>query len=328
MNYKSYQIEQDIKKLKNKINLFYGENIGLKNDFKKNLKKNNSNSVIVNFNQEELINRQDSFYNEFYNDSLFEENKIFFIDQANDKILNLIQSIELKIKDQKIYIFSDTLEKKSKLRDYFEKSKELAIIACYNDNEITLKKIILEKLKDQKGMSSDNINIILNSANGDRYKLNNELNKISIFFNDKIIQTSELLKLLNNAETDSFEALKDAALNGNIKATNKLLSDTLILDERIILYLNYFNQRLMKLKDITSIKDKPLLEVIDKMKPPIFWKDKPVVISQAKKWNPIKIKNLLKETFDFEKKLKTNNILNKKILFKKLIIDICLFANA
>lgn len=328
MNYKSYLIEQDIRILKDKINLFYGENIGLKNDFKKSIKKNNSNFIIINFNQEEIIANQNLFYNEFYNNSLFEENKIFFIEQANDKILNLIQNIETKIKDQKVFIFSDTLEKKSKLRDYFEKAKELGVVACYNDNEITLKKIILGKLKNYKGMSTNNINLILNSANGDRYKLNNELDKIITFFNDKEIKTTELLKLLNITETDSFEPLKDAALDGNVNVTNKLLSDTLILEEKIILYLNNFNQRLIKLRDITSIKDKPLPEIIENMRPPVFWKDKPIVTSQARKWNSKKIQNLLKETFDFEKKLKTNSILNKKLLFKKLIIDICLFANA
>ena len=79
MNYKSYLIEQDIRILKDKINLFYGENIGLKNDFKKSIKKNNSNFIIINFNQEEIIANQNLFYNEFYNNSLFEENKILYL---------------------------------------------------------------------------------------------------------------------------------------------------------------------------------------------------------------------------------------------------------
>jgi DNA polymerase III delta subunit len=64
------------------------------------------------------------------------------------------------------------------------------------------------------------------------------------------------------------------------------------------------------------------------IKPPIFWKDKPHFIKQIKKWNLNKIKNILKKTYNLEIEIKSNASINKNVLLKKLIIDICMLANA
>ena len=178
MNYKSYIVEQNIKSLENKISLFYGENLGLKKDFKDKLKSTNKNASLSQFTQDEILKNQNSFFDELFNLSLFNEEKVYFINDANDKILDIIKSLENKTSNQKIYIFADILEKKSKLRNYFEKSKDLCTIACYNDNELNLKKIVLDKLKNFEGLSPENISIILDNSNLDRIKLNNELEKI------------------------------------------------------------------------------------------------------------------------------------------------------
>ena len=328
MNYKSYIVEQNIKSLENKISLFYGENLGLKKDFKDKLKSTNKNASLSQFTQDEILKNQNSFFDELFNLSLFNEEKVYFINDANDKILDIIKSLENKTSNQKIYIFADILEKKSKLRNYFEKSTDLCTIACYNDNELNLKKIVLDKLKNFEGLSPENISIILDNSNLDRIKLNNELEKIQTFFLKKKIITSDLLKLFNFNENADFNDLRDAALAGNDKKTNKLLSNTSIENEKIIFYLYSINQRINKLNEILLIKDEPLVKVVEKIRPPVFWKDKPKIIEQAKKWNSKKIKIILKKTFDLEITIKSNASLDKNILIKKLLVDVCCHANS
>ena len=327
MNYKSYLVEQNINILKNNILLFYGENLGLKNDFKKKLELNNSNAIVVKFTQEELLKNQNYFVENLLNMSLFSEEKIYFVEQVNDKILELIENLKDKIDDQKIYLFGEILDKKSKLRSEFEKSKELGIVACYNDNEINIKKIILERLKGYEGLSTMSMNLIIENSNLDRAKLNNELDKIETFFINRKIINSELIKLLNINENDNFNMLKDAVLTGNNKYTNKLLSDTNIENDKTFFYMNSINQRLFTLKELLSIKNKSVEQALSNFKPPIFWKDKPQVIEQARKLNKNKIKNILRKTFDLEIKFKSNSVLNKNVAFKKLLVDICAQAN-
>ena len=326
---KSYLLESNINQIDKNLILFYGENLGLKNDFKSKIKLNNKKIKIINFTQEEILKNEYFFFSEILNISLFEEEKIFFINNANDKIIPIIQEVEKKTETQKIYLFSDILEKKSKLRNYFEKKSICIAVACYADNEISIKKIILNKLKGFEGLSSENINLIVNNCNLDRITLNNELEKIFSYFTNKKINNKELEKILDIRINDNFNLLKDAALNGNKIETNKLLSDTIIDADKNVFYLALINQRLNKLAEAAQLsKTTNLEDAISRIKPPIFWKDKPGFKEQAKKWNLDKIKLILKETYDLEIKIKSEAIIEKNVLVKKLIVDMCNMANS
>ena len=201
-------------------------------------------------------------------------------------------------------------------------------MACYNDNEINIKKIILERLRGYEGLSTENVNLIIENSNLDRAKLNNELDKIETFFVNRKIDNLELIKLLNINENDNFNMLKDAALAGNNKNTNKLLSETAIESDKTFYYMNSINQRLFTLNELFSIKHKSVDQALSYLKPPIFWKDKPAFLKQARKWNMKKIKKILNKTYNLELEIKSNSIVNKNILLKKLLIDICNLANA
>jgi len=329
MIFKSYLIEQNFQNINTNLILFFGENIGLKNEFKKKIKSKNLQAKTITFIQDDIIKNEDNFFSELFNISLFEEKKIYIIDNASDKILNILQKIEPKLENQKIFLFSDLLDKKSKLRNYFEKSKNASAIACYADNEITIKKIILKNLKEFRGLSSQNINIIIDNSNLQRDKLYNELDKIITFFTNKEIVTEKLELLLNSKTNDNFNLLKDVAINGNKNKTNKLLSETIIEPEKNILYLNIINQRLNKISDVLKLVQSTNLEnAINITKPSIFWKDKATVIEQTKKWDKNKIKNILNKTYSVELEIKSNSVINKNILLKKLLVDICTMANA
>ena len=328
MIYKSYLVEQNINILKKDVILIYGENDGLKSDLKKKLRLSNSSTNIKNTTQEEILKSQDIFFEDFLNNSLFDEKKIYFIEQVNDKFLSIVHEVEKRSDGQKVYLFAPVLEKKSKLRNYVEKSKKIDVIPCYIDNEITLKNIIRERLKDFKELTPESMNIMLDNSNLNRVSLNNELDKVETYFIDKKISLSSLVELLNRNDNLDITSLKDSALNGNKQKTNRLLNDTVLENDKIIYYINLLYQRLNKLNEILSVKNLPLEKTIDNIKPTIFWKDKPVVKEQAKKWDRTKINLMLKKIFNIEIMIKSNSNIQKDILFKKLIIDICEIANS
>ena len=329
MIYKSYIIEQDLNALKKKIILFYGENIGLKRDFKTKLKNKNREFKFFTFHQDEILKNNNLLFNEISTKSLFENGKIFFIENCNDKILDNLKELEEKNIDLEIYLFADILEKKSKLRNYFEKSQNCAAVACYPDNELNIKKIITSRLSGFSGLSTQNINLIMNNCNLDRIKLSNEIEKIIIFFQNKKIDTEKLRILLNDRINEDFAKLKDEALMGNKQNTNKLLSDTIIDEEKNIYYLNLINQRLHRLLEIkNNSKVSNIEEVIENTKPPIFWKDKQNFIKQAKSLSIENIEFILNQTYKLEKNIKSNSSLNKKLLIKKLLVDVCALSSS
>jgi len=329
MIYKSHILEEDINQLSNNITLFYGENFGLINEFKEKIQEINKDKKIIKVNQENILKDQNIIFNEIRNISLFDEKKIIFIYGANDKILNIIEEIKPSIDKNEIFIFGSILDKKSKLRYQFEKSKEYNIVACYKDNEVNLRRLITNKFKGFSGVSSEVISALLENSGLDRMKLNNEIEKIKIFFIDKKISFNLLEKILNLKTEEDFDLIKDFALKGDNRMTNKLLNVTVLENEKILFYLNIINQRLNRLKEIKIVsKGKNISNFMSSLRPPIFWKDKPNFIKQEKLWDNKKLSLALNQTYNLELNIKSNSDVNKTVLIKKLLLDLCVLANS
>ncbi len=327
MIHKSYLIEQNLGLLKNNFALFYGENLGLINEFRNKLMKDKGISTL-NFTQNEILANKNILKNEIYNISLFANNKIIFIQDANDKILEIIEEIVPKIDETKIYLFSSTLDKKSKLRKFCEKEQKIDVVPCYKDNEIAIKKIINNFLNSYSGVTPKVINLLLTISSNDRVKLYNELSKIRAYFQKGTIDYESLIKLLNLKEDDDFDLIKDSAISGKKNITNQLLDSTVIESEKISYYISMINLRLNKLLEILKKNNSNIEKSISELKPPIFWKDKSNFIEQVKKWDKRKLASALKQTYALELKIKSDSNVNKHTLMKKLIVDICLLANA
>ena len=327
MIFKSLLVEENIEILKNNLVLIYGENLGLINDLKKKILEKRPESKILKFNQDEILKKENVFFDEIMNKSLFEHKKIFFIDNVNDKFLKLAEQILSLQNENSFYLYSGILEKKSKLRNFFEKEKKTDIVPCYQDNEITLKKIISRNLKNYSGLNASIINLIIESCGNDRTKIKNELNKINTYFDSSPLNYENLSKLINIKENDDFNFIRDFAISGNKEKTGEFLDNTILETDKTSYYLSNLNLRLLKLKEVVK-SEKNLEQTINEIRPPIFWKDKPTFLLQAKVWDTRKLNLAIDKTFDAEIKLKTRSNINKNIILKKLIIDICDLATA
>jgi len=324
---KSYIVEKDQSILKKyKSVLLYGENNGIKEDIKKEIIKNNSNAEIINLFQEEIINNKEILYNLILNSSLFSSSKVIFLHEISDKVLNeILGCLESLKEDVKIFIFSNQLEKKSKLRSLFEKEKDLGIIACYKDTEITLRNYINLNLKNYKGLTPEIINLIILNSNYDRKIIKDEIKKIKSLFSNKPINKSNLEELLNIKTNTNFVEIADAALNGDKYMVNRLMGEIEFLQEETFYYLNLITNKIFKLLEIKQNSNDPKseFELVEKMKNKIFWKDRPIFVSQLKKWNNIKLESTLKKITDTELLMKSNSLIKKDILIKDLLIKIC-----
>ena len=66
MIYKSYLVEKNIEILKNKVVLFYGENQGMQDNFKSTIKNKNVEVEIIRYNQDEVTNDVNSFFEKIF----------------------------------------------------------------------------------------------------------------------------------------------------------------------------------------------------------------------------------------------------------------------
>ena len=326
---KSYLVEDNINIINQNLSLFFGENLGLIQELKKKIITISKDKEIFNLSQSEVFENKENFLKNILNYSLFSQKKLFLINQCNDKILSIIEEIELKIEDQNIVIFAGSLERKSKLRNFFEKSKKYNCVPCYEDNDNTLRKIILQKLENFEGINLDVINLLINNCNQNRSILLNEISKIKTFFLDNKINIDGLSQILNSKENDKFNNLRDQALNGNKLKTNELLSNSILDQEKNVYYISLINERLNKINQYIQLSNEKRNEdILNKLKPPIFWKDKTIFLEQIKRWNKTKIINALKQTFALEMMIKSKSNIKQNTLIKKTIVDICNLANA
>ena len=323
---KSFLIEKNISQLNEyNVNLVYGENLGLKDDIKNAVKIHFKGYEQISFNQDEIIKNNKLLNEQIYNVSLFSKKKIIFLNEISDKIRDLlIEFIEKPNLDVKIFLFAQNLEKKSLIRRLFEKEKKLGIVACYQDNERTLADYIRKKLEGYNGLTQQIVNFIINNSGLDRKTISNEIDKIKSLFLDKKIKIEKLPELLNNNNNLDFNDVRDSCFEGNREKLNNNLSNVIFQNENSYFYLSVLITRiekLIKLNEELKI-EKSLERAIDKIKPPIFWKDKPIFLKQIRIWNKKKLIDAKKMLFDTEINIKKNGNSNNTILIKNLVINL------
>tara|TARA_Y100000741_G_C18195003_1_gene535149 strand:+ start:117 stop:1100 length:984 start_codon:yes stop_codon:yes gene_type:complete len=318
---KSLEINK-IKDIKNFF-LFYGKNEGHKNQIIKFLLK--ESEEIFKYDEKEIIENSNKFVEDILTKSLFEQKKIIIIKRASDKIFPLIEKLdEKKLEDLTVIIMADMLEKKSKLRSFFEKHKKFVSVAYYPDNDQILSKIALNFLRENKiQLSPLNINLIVSKCNGDRENLFNELKKIENYsLGGKKLNKENISKLINLSENHGISTLVDSCLAKNRKKIINILNENNFSSEEGIqitrTFLNKSKRVLLLSENFNENKNIDL--TIATARPPIFWKDKEITRQQILNWPPYKIKRLIYRLGELELQIK-KNVNNSIILITDFLLD-------
>jgi len=302
----------EIKKIDQNINhliLFYGKNEGLKNEAVEILIKDKNN--LFNYEEKEILENENNFIESILSKSLFEQQKFIIIKRVTEKILKIVEILNSKnLEEIMVVLNSDNLDKKSKLRSFFERDKKLVCIPFYPDNEQTLSKLAYNFLRDKKILiSPSNINLIVNKCSGDREALINELQKIEYFSkNGKKINSENISKLINLNENHSISELIDNCLVKNKKKIISILNENNFSNEDCIIIIRSFMIKAKKLLTLTKTfeTNKNIDLTISSAKPPIFWKEKEITKQQIYKWKPKNVENLIYSLSDIELEVKKN----------------------
>jgi DNA polymerase-3 subunit delta len=302
-----------------KFYLFYGDNEGLKEETIKNIFEKNYLDKIYRYEEKEILDNIDNFFNSILTKSFFDNEKLIIINRATDKIKETVEGlIEKNPEDIKIILNSKNLEKKSTLRKIFEKEKSIICVPFYEDNNQTLNSIISLFFRNKKiPISQQLINILIERSRGDRKNLNNELEKIGAYsLNKKNLGIEEIIKLTNLADNYNASELVDHSLAKNTRKTVTILNENNYSDEDNIIIIRTLLAKLKRLVKIHELVDEKnnIEQAVSASKPPVFWKDKPLVIQQIKSWKKEHLKNLIYKTNDIELLIKKNSTIAKNIL--------------
>ena len=299
--------------------LFYGDNEGLKEETIRNFFEKKYQNKIHRYEEKEILDNINDFYNTVLTKSFFDNEKLIIISRVSDKVRAIIEElIEKKPDDIRFILNSKNLEKKSNLRKLFEKEKSIICIPFYEDNNQTLNSIVSEFFRNKKiPISQQLINILIERCRGDRKNLNNELQKIEGFsLNKKSITSQEIIKLTNLADNYSASELIDHSLAKNTRKTVTILNENNYSDEDNIIIIRTLLTKLKRLVKIYELVDEKnnIDRAIASFKPPIFWKDKPLVTQQMLSWKKNQLENLIYESNEIELLIKKNSSVAKNIL--------------
>ena len=326
----------EISKYKEKINfyLFYGENEGQKLDTIKSNFGNFTKENTYKYVEKDLIQDSQLFFDKIYSKSFFEKEKLILIHNITDKILDLIkETIDTDTSEIKIILLTKKLEKRSKIRNFFEMNKKILIVPFYEDTPQTLLSIAKKVLTESKiNLSSENLNLIIERSRGDRICLKNELEKIINFCqNNKKLDPEDILRLTNLSENYSAGELVDNCLSKNKRKTLSILNENIPSSEDNILILRTFLNKLKRLRKLklNLNQNNNIDQAINSFRPPIFWKDKNIIKQQIKMWELNDIETFILDLNNTEGLIKknpqvSNQIINNMILdqFKETNIQI------
>ena len=315
---KSFELQKiDLKK--NNFYLFYGENDGFKEEVVKNLFEKNYTNKIYRYEEKEILDNVDNFFSTVLTKSFFDNEKLIIINRTTDKFKTVIEDlIKKNPEDIQFILISKNLEKKSILRKIFEKEKSIICVPFYEDNNQTLNSIISQFFRNKKiPISQQLINVLVERSRGDRKNLHNEIQKIENFsINKKNISHQELIKLTNLADNYSASELIDHSLAKNTRKTVTILNENNYSDEDNIMIIRTLLTKLKRLVKIYELVDEKnnIDQAISSFKPPIFWKDKPLVSQQLRSWGKDRLKSLIYESNEIELLIKKNSSMGKSIL--------------
>ena len=317
----------EVGKYKEKINfyLFYGENEGQKIDVIQSNFNEFTKENTFKYNEKEIIENKQLLFENIYSKSFFENEKLILVSEVTDKSVDLIkQIISDNISDVKIVLIAKRLDKKSKIRNLFEKEKIALIVPFYEDSPQTLITIAKKILTENKiNLSQENLNLIIERAQGDRINLKNELQKIVLLSkNKKKIDLNDIYKLTNLSENYSANELVDNCLCKNKKKTLNILNENIQSSEDNILILRTFLNKLKRLRKLrlSLRKSNNVDQTINAFKPPIFWKDKNIIKQQIKIWELNDIENFIVDLNNTESLIKKNPQISNQII-NNMILD-------
>ena len=314
---KSFELSK-LNSYKFNLHLIFGNNEGIKDDIIRDFYLKKFDGEILKYDEQEIFNNKEEFLSSLFTKSLFETSKLIIISRGTDKLASLVTEIlENTIEDVKIIIKCSNLEKKSKLRNLFEKEKNIVCTPVYEDDTRSLNSLINTFLREQNiSLSQEIKNILIERSKGDRINLKNELLKLkNLSISKHKLSTEDVLKLSNLAENYSVFELSDNYLAKNSKKVSNILNENNYSPEDCILIIRTIlskSKRLLKIRNEID-NNENIDQVISSFKPPIFWKEKDVVKKQAQSWSTEEVKKIILKVNYLETLVKKNSV--NSILF-------------
>jgi len=298
--------------------LLYGPDSGLARDRAKRLSSlflgsNPDPFALVELSEASLTADSALLADELSAISMMAPKRVILVQGAGDKCTRIIESAASCFNDSVLLIvLGEELSARSSLRLWFEKEASAASIACYQDELRDVHDVIRKKFAEA-GIQADRdtVEYLAGQLGNDRYVTYQELEKLITYAGESRQLSFEAVQTLvdYNRET-SFDDIVSAVADRNLQALEKNL--TLLLREgtQPVAYLRalqrYFNRLYAMQAQVAN--GSSIEQVIQSARPPIFFKQVPVMTRHLNQWKTEAIVKALKLLVQAELACKTSDL--------------------
>jgi len=230
------------------------------------------------------------------------DRKIIYIKEPGPSTIKQIPDY-LTVKETKniLLIEASNLTKSAALRKLFEKSKNAACIAFYDDTPAELINFITEQCaKFNKKIDQTTARVLVESVGNHRGLIEQEIEKLINYCQQADQITIDDIKLLSGDPlAESIENLCDTAILGQSDEALVQVEQLILTGTQAAQILNVISMHLVRLLSMKSQQNngQPIDNLIRYARPPIFFKRQQLVKRQLTSWQSKSLKAALKTVF-------------------------------
>jgi DNA polymerase-3 subunit delta len=281
---------------------------------------------LTEFSPEQLLEDESLLATELTSMGFFAEQKIVKIDDAKDEILPQIKAVLPHLsRDNFLIICAGELTPASKIRKFYEDSKELTALLCYKDDEATLRSFIGQKLREARiTPDRDAMDYLVNNLGEDKMITNNELDKIITYLgHGKELGFEDVAALL----ADSSElTLGDLAFAVSARDNAKLEKNLArvrgqqIAGVAVLRMVAWHFERLLTAKATTET-GQGIDFALKTLRPPVFFRQVAPFKQDLSKWSLPQLKTAMQRIYAAELAVKKGG-LDEDIICHHALIEI------
>lgn len=245
--------------------------------------------------------------------SMMSPKRVVLVRDAGDKLTKIIDGAADQLRaDAYLIVCGDELSARSSLRAWFEKAPNAASVACYNDEARDVHEVIRKRFAGA-GIQCDRdaMEYLASQLGNDRGVTLSELEKLITYAGaEKRLTLSDVESLVDYNRETNLDDIVNAAADRNLKGLEVMIGRVLREGLQPIVYLRamqrYFN-RLYFIRGQMSTGQSADM-VIQSLRPPVFFRQLPILTRHVQQWEPDAITRALKLLVEAELACKTSDL--------------------
>jgi len=214
------------------------------------------------------------------------------------------------------------LSNRSRLRALFEGAEAAAAIPCYVEEEASLGRVIADLLQAQ-GLSADvdALNFLAGNLVGDRLVARGEVEKLALYMGaEKRVTLEHAQACIGDSASLDMDEPVWAAADGDFAGLDRALTRLFAEGMSPVPILRTAQRHFQRLHLIAAqvAAGRPAESVVDAIKPPVFFKLRPRLVGQAKRWSPNLVRAALERLVDAEADCKRTHMPDQTICARVL----------